>query len=228
MRRTLAAAGCALLGLLPILVPAQEAATTRSANLRRDPSAASPVLTLLHPGARLTLVDATADSGYYHVRTEDDQVGWVYAQLLAISAAPPAPPAAPAGTTGAGGAPAAACDSSLWSHVYHPTRLMVKAECVTVTGTIVDATSGRQSDGVRHAADGDTHGWLKVDPQFHSMLNAGNTSAEGGNVVLEIICRYPVTQKDAQSACSRYTDHVDLPPVGSHVSLTGTYVQDTF
>lgn len=228
MKRTLAAAGFALLGLLPVVVPAQEAATTRSANLRRDPSAASPVLALLHPRARLTLVDATPDGGYYHVRTEDDQVGWVYAKLLAISAVPPGPPAAPAGTTAAGGPPAPACDSTLWNHVYHPTRLMVKAACVTVTGTIVDATSGRQSDGVRHEADGDTHGWLKVDPQFESMLNAGNTSAEGGNLVFEIICRYPVTQKDAQSACSGYTDHVGLPAVGSHVSLTGTYVQDTF
>jgi hypothetical protein len=92
----------------------------------------------------------------------------------------------------------------------------------------VDATAGRQADGVRHEADGDTHGWLQLDPQFQSMLNAGNRNAEGGNLVFEIICRYPVTQQDAQSACSGYTDHVQLPPVGSHVSLTGTYVQDTF
>jgi hypothetical protein len=104
----------------------------------------------------------------------------------------------------------------------------VKSACVTVTGTIVDATSGAQPDGVRHEADGDTHGWLKVDPQFKNMLNAGNKSAEGGNLVFEIICRYPVTQKDAQSACSGYTDHTQLPAVGSHVSVTGSYVQDTF
>jgi len=31
-------------------------------------------------------------------------------------------------------------------------------------GTIVDATNGGKPDGVRHEADGDTHGWLKVDP----------------------------------------------------------------
>jgi len=222
------AAALALLGLLPILALAEEAATTRSANLRRDPSTASPVITVLHRGARLTLVDASADSGYYHVRTEDDQVGWVYARLLAISAAPPVPPPEPAATTGIGAVPAAACESALWTHVYHPTRLLVKSACVTVTGILVDATSGRQGDGVRHEADGDTHGWLEVDPQFQSMLNAGNRSAEGGNLVFEIICRYPVTQPDAQSACSGYTDHVQLPPVGSHVSVTGTFVQDTF
>jgi hypothetical protein len=215
MKRILTgAAALTLLNLLPMLAVAQEAATVRGANLRRDPSTASPVIGVLHQGARLTLVDATEDGGYYHVRTEDDQVGWVYGKLLAI-AAPPAPPAA-------------ACDSSLWNHVYHPTRLIVKTACVTVTGTIVDATAGKRRDGVRHEADGDTHGWLRLDPQFQGMLNAGNTSAEGGNLVFEIICRYPVTQKDAQSACSGYTDHVQLPPVGSHVSLTGSYVQDTF
>jgi len=222
------ATALALLGLLPILALAQEATTTRNANLRRDPSTASPVVAVLRRGARLALVDASADGGYYHVRTEDDQVGWVYARLLAISAAPAVPPTEPALTTGVGAAPATACDSTLWDHVYHRTRLIVKTACVTVTGTLVDATSGRQSDGVRHEADGDTHGWLQVDPQFQSLLNAGNRNAEGGNLVFEVICRYPVTQKDAQSACSGYTDRVRLPPLGSHVSVTGTYVQDTF
>lgn len=229
MKRILArAAAVALVSLAPIPLPAQEAATDRNANLRRDPSTRSPVITVLHKGARLTLVDASEDSGFYHVRTEDDQVGWVYAGLLTVSAAPAVLPAEPTVTSTPGVASAAACDSTLWNHVYHPTRLIVKSACVTVTGTIVDATSGAQPDGVRHEADGDTHGWLRVDPQFRSMLNAGNNSAEGGNLVFEIICRYPVTQKDAQSACRGYTDHVQLPPVGSHVSLTGTSVQDTF
>lgn len=229
MKRSLpAAAAFALLCLLPILVPAQEATADRNANLRRDPSTRSPILAVLHQGSRLTLVDDTEDSGFYHVRTEDDQVGWVYAKLLTVSPAPPVLPTGPPAASTPGAAPVAACDATLWNHVYHPTRLIVKSACVTVTGTIVDATSGAQPDGVRHEADGDTHGWLEVDPQFRSMLNAGNESAEGGNLVFEVICRYPVTQKDAQAACSGYTDHVRLPPVGSHVSVTGTYVQDTF
>jgi hypothetical protein len=228
MKRILITACPALLGLLPMFALAQEATTNRNANLRRDPTTGSPILILLHKGARLSLVDATEDGGFYHVRTEDDQVGWIYAKLLTVSTAPSAPTTEPAVPGTPGGAPAVACDASLWSHVYHPTRLIVKGACVTVTGTIVDATSGAQSDGVRHEADGDTHGWLRLDPQFQSMLNAGNKSAEGGNLVFEIICRFPVTQKDAQSACSAYTDRVQLPPVGSHVSVTGTYVQDTF
>ena len=216
------AATLALVNLLAAVALAQEATANRNANLRRDPTTASPAITVLKKGARLTLVDATEDSGFYHVRTENDEVGWVYAQLLTISAAPSVVSPAAASAAGAG------CDAALWNHVYHPTRLIVKNGCVTVTGTIVDATSGRSPDGVRHEADGDTHGWLKVDPQFESMLNAGNQSAEGGNLVFEIVCRFPVTQKDAQAACSGYTDHVQLPPLGSRVSVVGTYVQDTF
>ena len=215
----------ALLLLCPALALAQEATTNRNANLRRDPSTTSPAITVLHKGARVTLVDATEDSGFYHVRTEDDEVGWVYAQLLTVT---PAVSTTTAESATLPATTAGACDTTLWNHVYHPTRLIVKSACVTVTGTIVDATAGRRSDGVRHEADGDTHGWLKVDPQFKDMLNAGNMSGEGGNLVFEIVCRFPVTQKDAKTACKGYSDHVQLPPVGSHVSVVGTFVQDTF
>jgi len=97
-----------------------------------------------------------------------------------------------------------------------------------VTGTVVDATGGKRSDGVRKEKDGDTHGWLKLDAEFQNLLNAGNMSDEGGNLVFEIVCRFPVTQADAQAACQGYTDQVTLPPVGSHVRIVGTYVQDTF
>jgi hypothetical protein len=210
----------------PSLLWAQLATVNRNVILRRDPATTSPAVAHLPKGARVTLVDENADSGYYHVRTEDDQVGWVYSRALTVAQAPqaPAPPAPlallPALATG--------CDSSLESHVYHPTRLIVKLQCIAVTGKIVDATSGMEPDGVRREKDGDTHGWLKPDPEFQDLLNAGNKSDEGGNLVFEIVCRYPVTQPDAKAACHGYTDHVALPPVGSHVRILGTYVQDTF
>jgi hypothetical protein len=120
------------------------------------------------------------------------------------------------------------CDASLWSHVYHPQRLIVKQSCIEVTGTIVDATNGKQSDGMRHEADGDTHGWLKPDPPFQNLLNAGNKTAEGGNLVFEIVCRYPVKQADAVAACKGYKSQITVPPVGSRVRIVGSYVQDTF
>jgi uncharacterized protein YraI len=201
---------------------AQQGTTNRNVNLRRDPSTSGPVLSHLDQGARVTLVDATADAGFFHVKTEDDQIGWIYAKFVSVAPAPT--PTSTDPTV----APAASCDASLWSHVYHSQRLIVQKQCAEVTGVIVDATNGKKSDGVRHEGDGDTHGWLKVDPEFRELLNAGNLSAEGGNLVFEIVCRFPVTQADAKAACEGYTDKVKLPVVGSHVRIVGTYVQDTF
>jgi hypothetical protein len=210
----------------PLSIRAQQATTKRNVILRRDPSTASPAVEHLPKGTRLSLVDENPDSGFYHVRTEDDQVGWVSSKALTVLQARPtlAPPSSatpppPADTN---------CDASLQNHVYHPARLIVKQSCIAVTGTIVDATAGKELDGVRREKDGDTHGWLKLDPEFQNLVNAGNISQEAGNLVFEIVCRFPVTQTDAKAACQGYTDHVALPPVGSHVRIVGTYVQDTF
>lgn len=120
----------------------------------------------------------------------------------------------------------AQCDADLWKHVYNPQRLVVKADCISVTGKIVDATHGKRKDGLRHEGDGDTHGWLNVDPLFRNLLNDGNKSAEGGNLVFEVICKYRVTQKDAVSSCRGFQTSVVIPPVGSCVRITGPLVQD--
>ncbi len=120
-----------------------------------------------------------------------------------------------------------ACDMTLWGHVYRPERLLVKSPCVTVTGTIVDATHGKRKSGVRREQDGDCHGWIRLDPGQDQFLNEGNIKAEEGNLVFEIICMYPVTQKDAIEACKGYTNKVKLLPVGSHVQFTGSWVQET-
>jgi len=110
-----------------------------------------------------------------------------------------------------------------------PGDLVSRQDCVTITGIIVDATatqSHHQADGVRHEGDGDTHGWLKVDPQFANLINAGNSSDEGGNLVFEIVCHYTVSQADAKPACAGYSDHTVIPAVGAHVAVTGTFVQE--
>jgi hypothetical protein len=57
----------------PCLVWAQQGIANRNVILRRDPSTASPVLEHLSKEARVTLVDVNPDSGFFHVRTEDDQ-----------------------------------------------------------------------------------------------------------------------------------------------------------
>jgi len=220
---------------------AQEATANHNVILRRDPTTSSPALEHLPKGARLTLIDATPDTGFYHVKTEDDRVGWVFGRFVSISstegtsvlAAPitpvtPSTPGTPAATD-----TSAACDPKISTHVYHPNRLILKQECIAVTGIIVDATakqSRKQADGTRHEADGDTHGWLKVDAGFEGLLNDGNKNDEDGNLVFEIICKFTIRPEDvdAKAACQGYNDQVQLPPVGSHVRIVGRFVQDTF
>lgn len=115
---------------------------------------------------------------------------------------------------------------TFWRHVYDPARLLIQEPCVRVTGVIVDATAGKRRDGLRHESDGDTHGWLHLDGGQSKYLNAGNQSNEDGNLVFEVVCRFPVTQADAVSACKGYVSPVKIPPVGTHVVMTGTWVID--
>ena len=47
---------------------------------------------------RLTLVSGSAENGYYHVKTEDDVIGWVLATGITVSPSPgtaPIPPQQP-------------------------------------------------------------------------------------------------------------------------------------
>jgi hypothetical protein len=210
----------------PSLLAAQQTTVKRNVNLRSDPSTANPPIEFLRSGATLTILDSAPQGGYYHVKAEDGQVGWVWSKNVGAPLVSPSPTEAPQPASATPG-PAAQCDESLWDHVYNPQRLIVKQQCISVTGTIVDATNGKKPDGVRHEADGDTHGWLNLDPQFKSLLNGGNISDEGGNLVFELVCKFHVTQADAVAACQNYHNSVQIPSPGSHVRIVGTYVQDT-
>ncbi len=210
---------------------AQTVTVVHNVNLRPDPSSEYPPIRSLTPAEPpLTLLEPSPESGYYHVQTSAGEEGYVWSRYVRVTVAPAAPAATLPPGPGVPGSPSMiGCGDGSWQHVYHPSRLLVKLDCVTVTGVIVDATAGQshhQTDGVRHEPDGDTHSWLQVDSQFASMINAGNTSDEGGNLVFEIVCHYPVTQPDAQSACAGFTDHTTIPPVGTHVAITGTFVQE--
>jgi hypothetical protein len=109
------------------------------------------------------------------------------------------------------------CDQSLWNHVYNPQRLQVVDPCKTVSGII---------ESKRSEADGDYHIRLKLDPQFSNLVNAANLKEQFGDLVLEPICMNRVTQTDAISACHNFRQSIDIPAVGSHVQVTGSYVLD--
>jgi hypothetical protein len=216
-----------LFSALPTFAVAQTATVRRTILLHTDSAVTSRSIERLARGAQVTLLSTAHPNGYYNVRTPDDSVGWVYGRYVELDAV----------TTGSdlpiqlgpgvqGSAQTEGCGDGLWAHVYNPSRLLVKTQCVTATGRIVDATHHHYHDGVRHEGDGDTHGWLELDPQYKNLLDAGNMSDENGNLVFEIVCHFKVTQKDARQACEGYQDSIAIPPVGSHVTIKGTFVQD--
>ncbi len=224
--RSLAVA--ALLALGASAASAQTATVVRNVNLRPDPSSEyRPIRTLTPSEPPLTLLESTPESGYYRVVTAAGDTGYVWARFVRVAATPTASAdSIHVGPGVDGSADMVGCGDGLWKHVYHPSRLVVLQDCATVTGVIVDATAGHRADGVRHEADGDTHGWLKPDPPYANLVNAGNASKEDGNLVFEIVCHYSVSQADAKSACSGFADHTTIPPVGSHVAITGTLVRE--
>lgn len=204
---------------------AQSVTVVHDVNLRPDPSSEYPPIRLLTPSEpALTLLDPSPHSGYYYVVTAQAESGYVWTKLVKVTAQP-APVITP-GPGVPGSATVVGCGDGRWKHVYHPSRLLVLQNCVTITGTIVDATNHHEPDGVRHEKDGDTHGWLRVDSQFANLINAGNTADEQGNLVFEIVCHFPVTQPDAQPACQGWADHQTIPPVGTRVAITGTLVRE--
>ena len=76
---------------------AQDATVTRNVNLRSEPTSASSSVRLLNPPEKLTLVEAEASSGYYHVKTEDGAEGWVWGRNIHVaSVIAPTPSPAPA------------------------------------------------------------------------------------------------------------------------------------
>ncbi len=109
------------------------------------------------------------------------------------------------------------CDDLLWNHVYNPSRLEIVDKCITVTGSI---------DSIRSERDGDLHIRLKLDPPYSHLVNQANQENQFGDLVLEPICIGKVTQATAISACQNFHQDIDIPPVGSHIQVTGSYVLD--
>ena len=109
------------------------------------------------------------------------------------------------------------CDESLWDHVYHPSRLGIVEECISVTGTVTFSSVQR---------DGDQHLGVKLDPVFAHLINEENVKHQNGAMLTELICQNPPLSPSAETACENFEYHIDIPPRGTHVRVTGTYVLD--
>lgn len=130
------------------------------------------------------------------------------------------------------------CHPSLWKHVYNPARLASADpkvnkinSCVTVRGIIIH---------VKPHADGDNHIWVKLDPGYASkyLTHASQTvkSSFHGTpysdlLIAEPVCQHKATQPfEAKIDCiptkGTYLHHISIPPDGSHVCITGSWVTD--
>jgi hypothetical protein len=85
---------------------------------------------------------------------------------------------------------------------------------------------GRRAPPFRTETDGDYHIRLKPDPQFSNLVNSANANGQFGDLLLEPICVNPVNQLDAVSACQDFHQNISIPPIGTHVQVTGSYVLD--
>jgi hypothetical protein len=121
------------------------------------------------------------------------------------------------------------CDPEIAKHVYHPDRLKIAqamaGSCITVAGVWMDASHGKWHDHCRHEKDGDAHCWLKPDEDKY--INAENRKSQDGNLVVEPVCRYFVSQPDAKAACKGFKQKIFLPKPGDRVRVTGVWVLDT-
>jgi len=96
-------------------------------------------------------------------------------------------------------------------YVYFPQRLKVINHCITVTGII------REEQII---GDGDIHVHIKVDPKFQFIINAANIKYYHGWLVTEAICHPP------HKCIDGFQSTLPIPPVGTHVKVTGPYVLD--
>ena len=110
------------------------------------------------------------------------------------------------------------CDSSLWLHVWEPSRLKIIELCITVTGIITK---------VKADEDGDSHMRLRLDEGQENLLNEGNMEDKKGELVLEIVCANEIQKDKARKPCEGYINGIKIPKVSDHVRVTGSYVMDT-
>jgi uncharacterized protein YgiM (DUF1202 family) len=69
------------------IVLAQDAIVTRNVNLRSDPSTENPPVRLLSPPENLTLIETATTNGYYHVKAQEGDEGWVWGKNVQVTSA---------------------------------------------------------------------------------------------------------------------------------------------
>jgi hypothetical protein len=106
------------------------------------------------------------------------------------------------------------------ANVRAPSRLQIKSPCKTASGVVIET---------RAESDGDIDVFLRPDPAFANLLNAGNRTKLKNSLLLEIVpADQPGCVKGKRVQFGTCTGAgVATPKVGSHVTATGPYVLDT-
>ena len=110
------------------------------------------------------------------------------------------------------------CDPTIWKYVYNPDRLEVITKCKTVTGTIEESDANE---------DGDEHMLLKLDDGQEELLTKRNIKKKQGDLVIEAVCANHTTLDKVSSTCTGYVNKIQIPKLGDHVKVTGSYVIDS-
>ncbi|MGN6822391.1 MAG: pyridoxamine 5'-phosphate oxidase family protein, partial [Candidatus Nitrosocosmicus sp.] len=87
--------------------------------------------------------------------------------------------------------------------------------------------TGKDSKKVNNLKGNDVIYFCVDDPQFSNLINSANINGQRGDLVVEPICQHTVTESIAAAvACSNFHQSINIPEVGSHVNVTGSYVLD--
>jgi uncharacterized protein YraI len=125
----------------------QTAEVTHNVNLRSDPSTANPPIRLLLPPEQVQLVEAGKTNGYFHVRTVQNEEGWVWSSnvhLLPVTPTAAPTPSGPTATPAAGITPSPPPTPSGIATVIQPS--WPKGTPVEVTFSGASGTCGPDGD----------------------------------------------------------------------------------
>ena len=110
------------------------------------------------------------------------------------------------------------CDTSFWKYVYNPERLQVIDKCKTVIGMVEESSADE---------DGDEHMLLKLDNGQEDLLTKKNIKKKQGDLVIEAVCANKTTLGKVGNTCNGYINKIQIPKLGDHVKVTGSYVIDS-
>jgi hypothetical protein len=110
------------------------------------------------------------------------------------------------------------CDITAWNHVYNLSKLQIIYTCKNISGVI---------ESINSQINGNFYIRLKVDQEFSNLIPSANINGQFGDLIVEPVCEKAIMQANTMPTCQDFNQNVTtIPPVGTHVKVTGAYVLD--